>query len=240
MEREFTVGSVLSQSFSVFGRNFLALFFIAFLLYVPIMVLMSQEYTEGADPEAYSVSGMIALLLTLPVMLILQGTMMHGVYESLNGRPFDPQRSLMTGLRRFGPLLAVSLVAGLLTAIASIFLVVPGIIVNCMFWVAVPATVVERLGVGDALERSRALTSGFRLRIFGLTIVAGLVAVVLYGIQFVGLRALAGTGLVAAVFEGAGDAVSMAFSCVVTAVGYYRLRMKVEGLDLHQLTSVFD
>ncbi len=240
MEREFTVGSVLSQSFTVFSRNFGGLFLLAFLLYVPVILLMSREYTGDSDPNSFSATGAIALLLTFPIMLILQGTMMHGVYESLNGRAFNPRRSLATGLRSFGPILAVSLIAGLLSGIAAVFLIVPGFIVYCMFWVVVPATVVERLGVGDALDRSRQLTSGSRMRIFGLTLVAGLFTTVVAGVQFAGLAVLAETGIVASLFEGVTDAVSMAFSSVVTAVGYYRLRMQMEGLDLDQLTSVFD
>ena len=58
----------------------------------------------------------------------------------------------------------LAVVAGL------IVLIVPGLFLFALWWVAYAALVVERCGVPGALRRSRALTSGNRRRVVGLCV----------------------------------------------------------------------
>src|SRR2546426_6799832 len=73
---------------------------------------------------------------------------------------------------KIGRTLAAGFASGILTGLAAILLLVPGIIVACGLSVAVQAAVLEPLPGGtDGLGRSWALTRGFRWRAFGLYIV---------------------------------------------------------------------
>ena len=66
-------------------------------------------------------------------------------------------------LKQIGP----AFLAGLLTLLGTLACIIPGLILACIFFVAVPATMVERAGPIEALKRSAELTTGHRLPIFG-------------------------------------------------------------------------
>ena len=64
----------------------------------------------------------------------------------------------------------VAFVTGVMVGIGFVLLVVPGLILACMFFVAVPVAVVERPGVFEALARSGRLTRGHRVPILGVLV----------------------------------------------------------------------
>ena len=76
--------------------------------------------------------------------------------------------------------MGTALLGYFLVGLASILLLIPGIVVLCMFYVAIPVAVVERMGASDALSRSKALTAGHKMTIFGLTLLSGLVFFVVF------------------------------------------------------------
>ena len=76
--------------------------------------------------------------------------------------------SLRHGLRIVFPVLGVALLSVLMMMLSAIALVIPMFIVMTMFWVAIPAAVVERPGVIASLKRSAELTTGNRWRVFGI------------------------------------------------------------------------
>jgi len=104
--------------------------------------------------------------------------------------------------------------------------------------VAVPACVVERLGPFRSLGRSRALTKGYRWRIFGIWLVLALVSGI--GSNILGLiLAPAGTAitvLVSMVWQ----ASMTAYQAISAAVIYHDLRVAKEGVDIEHIASVFD
>ena len=55
--------------------------------------------------------------------------------------------------------------------VGTILLIVPGLFLATIWAVSSPAIVFERLSVGSALQRSAALTEGFRWPVFGIVIV---------------------------------------------------------------------
>ena len=112
----------------------------------------------------------------------------------------------------------------------------PGVIIGCMLYVAVPACVIEKLGVTASTSRSVALTKGYRWQIFGLFLLVVVIALV--G-AFV-LAKIGGVGLVGQTLSFAWQVVSTAFGAVLSAVIYHDLRMAKEGIDLDTLASVFD
>lgn len=127
-------------------------------------------------------------------------------------------------------------------------LIVPGLLAYCLYYVAAPACVAEDAGVGASLSRSRYLTKGHRLQIFGaaaLIFVLWLIvnvaitsatagAVIALGAQATtALRAVQIVSFVAQAFFGA-------FNAVLVGVFYYQLRVAKDGVDIDKIASVFD
>ena len=141
---------------------------------------------------------------------------------------------------RLGAIFGANLLGGLLTFLALIALVIPGVVVACGYSVAAEVAALESGSAGDALRRSWDLTKGFKLK----ALVLWVVSVSLILLVFLGAGALG--GFVAALAGGLDALVTLlaAFvslliypliSCVFTLF-YYDLRVRKEGFDLEVLS----
>ena len=116
------------------------------------------------------------------------------------------------------------------------------VFVACGYAVTTPIVVLENLASAtDSLGRSWGLTKGFKMRIFGIFFVAGLIVFLPMGL----IGAMAGVMRLEAVWLGQIFEVLAAalpiiltpvLSCVVTLV-YYDLRVRREGFDLQVLSE---
>lgn len=110
-----------------------------------------------------------------------------------------------------------------LTALGLIALIVPGIIVSVMLWVAVPAVVLERAGARAALRRSRELTRGRLWKLFLLGLIIGLADLV---VEY----AIPGVMAANAVWiESILTAVLLVGTGLLQALSYFHLRDVEEG-----------
>lgn len=237
---EFRIGRVLSQGISVFFRNILAFGAIAVLAMSPLLfyVLLVDPWVIFGDD-----SGLGTELITRVVEGVVGGliaaAVVYGTSQDLRGRRAGLADCLGRGLAVIFPVLGVALVVNIMISLATLALIIPGLIVATMLWVAIPAAVLEKKGLG-ALSRSTELTSGYRWKIFGLIILLGallLIPIVVMG----GLFALfedniAALNLILMVFV----AFYYTFSAVISTVGYHSLRLVKEGGNLEDIASVFD
>jgi hypothetical protein len=238
----FSVGRALSRAFSVFSHGFIPFIVLTAIAYVPLLIV---DVIANAYPDATVVGRLIVPFVQIVVGSISTATCLFGAYQIMRGRPFTIGESLMVALRRFWPVVGTSILSGLYVGVGMLLLIVPGIIISCAIYVALPVCVIERVAPVTSLKRSRALTKGHRWQIFGLFLIV-LVAFVLIGFLIgflVGLGAafLAGTTagvklvamLIAEILVGA-------FGSVLYAVVYHDLRVDKEGFDIEELASVFD
>jgi hypothetical protein len=89
------------------------------------------------------------------------------------------------------PVLALSILWYLGLILASILLIVPGIILGTMWSVCLPALVAENLGVFASFGRSRRLTKGSRIMIFVMLLI---ILVTYYVVVFAFFGAMLGSG----------------------------------------------
>ena len=136
-------------------------------------------------------------------------------------------------------MVGAALLVGILTGLAALALIVPGIMVACAFYVAVPACVIERIGPRASLKRSGELTRGNRWGVFGLVILVAVGTIILAG-ALAALGAVIGGAVLATIFTFVAEVVVEAFGAVVTAVVYHDLRVAKEGVDIDQIAGVFD
>ncbi|MCP4291333.1 MAG: hypothetical protein GY780_05800 [bacterium] len=242
MKHEFTVGQVLSNSFSLFFKNFGFMIVLGLLASLP-----ATSATLWPDNWLIFFGGNLFGLVS---SLLLQGIVVFAVFQGLSGQKVDFAESLSIALRRALPLLGVSLASSFIIGLGTLFLVIPGVVFYTMFWVSAPICIVERIGVGDALQRSGFLTSGYRMGIFLITLVVGLMMMVL-GLVQAGIQLFlvsSGTvemgfslgGLIFVFLSALVSGFSIAFNAVVVTVGYYTLRHEVEGVAVKDLESVFE
>ena len=182
-----------------------------------------------------AVVGLVGFLL----QIVAQGACLYGSYHAMRGDNFTVQQSLGAAFRRLFPIIGVAMLGGALGMLGLMVLVVPGLIAAAMFYVSIPACMIENLGVTASLGRSRALTAGYRWQIFGLFVIFILLAMIVGGlVGFLGVAVKLIVGAVVAQFFV--NAVITAFGAVLVAVVYHDLRVAKEGVDIEKLTNVFD
>jgi hypothetical protein len=230
----FRVGKILSRSFPIWLRNFVPFTILALVIESPYIAFL---FWKAGDPERSEKYALAELLISLVFPLIVTGALMYGVFQQLRGQPAGIGSSLAVGLRRLLPVLGTALIVAILVALGFVLLVVPGIILACMYWVAVPAAVIEGTGPLRSLKRSSALTKGHAGTIFVLMLVLSGIS---YAVGF-GLGLTLGDSPQVVEWASAGVAIPLGtLSSVANAVGYHDLRLAKEGVGIEDLVRVFE
>jgi len=242
---QFRIGAVFGRGFSILFGNIVPFGVLALIVYAPYIVLAvvdaRSEQTVEQDPGLTLLVVAIALVTYLLLYFVLNAAVVFGTVQDLRGGRVSLGACLRGGLAAIFPVLGAGLLAGIVTILGFIALVIPGFIAMVMVWVAIPVAVVERRGPIECLSRSIDLTKGNRWRVLAIVVL------------FVIMNSFA-SGVVEAFAAVASDQGSMAligFSTLVdiffallfavtSAVGYYDLRAAKEGTDIEQIAAVFD
>lgn len=208
---------VVGRSFQVFREHFAVLFPVA-LIFSLIQAMVSFA-TMDSD------AAVIAAAVSLVAATFFQGMVTGFVRDVEAGLPAGTEPSAGALFKAVapvvGPLLLVSILAGLGIGLGFLLLIVPGLLLLTIWAVVAPVVVLERTGVVEAFGRSRALVRGYGwpvfwtlIQLFLLVLVAGIVAVL----------ATAGLGDVAGSFvQVLTGAVASTLLALGTATLYFRL-----------------
>jgi hypothetical protein len=138
-EGDFRVGRVLSQSTTVFQRNFLALFLIGAIAYLPIqagLVWLATLRQGGAasigaiPPAQLGLFAFLFVLVTVVFSMLSQAVILHVAFQNMRNRPASMVEAFKVGLRRFFPLLLLGILVGLVAILVLLGLgVVAGVTV---------------------------------------------------------------------------------------------------------------
>jgi hypothetical protein len=237
----FRVGDVLSKAFSVFGSRPVSFLLLAF---VPLIPLLASSFWMPAGLQQLGLTGQRVItwgglsdVLGSVLGPVAQAMILYAAFQEMAGRPFSIAQSFGVGFVRLLPVLCVVFLNALFRGVAFLLLVVPGFIVSCMLYVAIPVCVIEKPGIFASLDRSAALTRGSRWQIFGLpalTIIVGGIA------QIVLEKVLGGATIWGKLSSFGWQVVATSFDAVLVAVVYRELRMTKEGMDIDNLANVFD
>jgi hypothetical protein len=245
------VGGVIRQSFSITFSSLPSFFLIALLVYSPALLIHLGAAAAPISAEAATFVSLLGSFSKGLLQLVLTGALTYGVINRLRGAPASIGETVQIGLGSLGRVLLVSLLVGFVTAVGFVLCIVPGVIVACMNWVAVPVAVIERPGIRASLDRSQALTSGTRTGVFavllGIGMIVGVVSMVATGALTVAGAAFTGgkqpTGPAYAVTQLVLTLLMIPFECLQAtsaAVGYHDLRVNREGADVSDLIRVFE
>lgn len=242
----FQVGSVIGRGVSVFLRNIVAFVLVTIVIFiVPIVLTVFVFGSLGSG-----LAGILTMLVWFIAYFWLSAALVYGVVSDLRGNKASVGQILSGALSVLIPVLFVSIVVGLLVAVGTIALIIPGIILYVMFWVAVPAAVVERTGVGDSMKRSLELTKGYRWQIFFvmviwlvISIIVQLIVGFIVGVPLGATSEMAAHANVSVAGLFITQIVNMLLSGIsasILAVGYHDLRVAKEGIGSDEIARTFD
>ena len=235
---QFAVGRVIAVSFAVLRRNFIPFLVIAFTIsipYIAVQTLIDIRDLQPATQSGLGGFGSAASYVQMVTFSLVQAALTYGTLQDLRGQPAGLGECFRRGLAASTRLIRAALLYSFLLVLGLLVLIIPAIVLSVIWWVYVPAIVVEDLGVTASFKRSKVLTAGHRWSIFALVALVTVLqigAVIGAGMAVPGIvGAIAGTLLVV---------LFSAYFSVMTAVGYYYLRSEKEGIVIDDIARVFD
>jgi len=245
--QQFKIFRALGLSFKAWFANFLPITVLAAVLYSPVIVWMMRLPSGSAfDEQAYLTFFTRGMYLAVGLSALVSPFITYRVIQYMNGASSSIFSSIQHGFR--GVLPAVILV-GVTTGVSFIpFGSIIGAIIQCIWFVAGPAAVAERLNPISALGRSATLTQNRRWGIFGLTFLMGLMIVVVLAVWLIPLfqstdadpGALGDKLKHAAIYLTAIICIYQMFVGIVQAVTYSLLRADKDGVSTDELAKVFE
>ena len=243
----FDFGRVVRRTFDPLKENPATFFGIAFLLSaLPglAIVAMQSNLQQSAGIGASLGGNLLGGILGMILGALTQGALIYAAVEHYRGRKAPIGASLRTAFARLLPIVVVGFLYGLAVTVGLFLLVIPGLLIAVIWLVVIPATVVEKKGIGEAFGRSRELTKGSFWPLFGL--------VVLYVILSAGIGFLAvsltgmspATGAITitpayVVLQLVSATVTGAIAAAGVAAVYYELRQNKDGVGAEDLADVF-
>jgi hypothetical protein len=243
-EGAFRIGSVVGRSMSVLGKNIVPFGLLYLAINAPSAL---YALTHPVAVSRDTTSNMLALAQTI-VGMAATAAITYGTINELRGRRRSLGEFLRSGLAQGGAAIRVAFLSGFGILLGFIALVLPGLFLYTIWWVAIPVAVIERPGAFASLTRSANLTKGFRWRIFGLIAAFMILAfglAMLSGIIVGGALGVLGGSeetftRYVAIIEWLWTTLIMAAQATLSAVGYYDLRVAKEGVEIGDIAAVFD
>jgi len=237
--RPLSIGEILDGALVLLRRHFALVLGIAVVCEgIPTAMDVYIDLTGGGSQNPGL--SLLDRLLTLVGSVLVTGATVRVVSEAYLGRtPLFGDAMGFAG-SRFGTILGANIMSGFLTVLATLALVIPGIVVACGYSVAAEAAALESGTASEALRRSWDLTKGFKLKALALGVVSiGLILVVYLGAGVLGGimgEVVGGLDVVLAVLAACVSLlIYPVISCVFTLF-YYDLRVRKEGFDLEMLS----
>ena len=218
----FSVGDILKTGVGAYLKNLRTFAPLTLIASLPTMAAFWAWDSASADVVA-----------TLSVFW-LNAALTYGVIGTLRGEDVSLTDSFWHGSRAFMTVLLVVLAIVVVVLAGCVALIVPGILLAMMLYVAVPVAIIERVGVFEALRRSCELTKDYKGEIFKLNLAINVVLLGLAAPVLLGGFEHESVWLLLAEFP------LCAIIVAIDAVVYHDLRVIKEGIDTTAVAKVFD
>jgi hypothetical protein len=183
---------------------------------VGAMFLAGGLTAGGPGMAGAMVGGMLMMLvffaLTLLINLVSHAVVVVMARDALAGREPSMGDAYGAVMAQLSDVVVASVLFAVLVGVASLFLVIPGLIVGFFLMFTLPAVVLDRVGAVDALKRSATLVKNNLGACLGL-VIGAIVAAVIMAIVSAILHVVPLLGQLAAVLLGG------AFVAYLTIVG---------------------
>lgn len=251
---QFEIGGVVRRMVASIGDNWRTLLIVAGatgLVSVAVSALSMSRIADAFNPgnpnamlavfssPLYWVASFGSLFVTAFSL-----TALLGVLVGREGEAANASDALRVAVRRFLPMLALTILWVLGLMVGYLLIIIPALILLTMWSVSAPALVAEGIGPVAAFGRSRALTKGVRWPVFGALLLFAIVYLVLTSVlqggSMIGMITLYQSSPVAALAVGLVVAAVMGiFNAAFLAGLYGELREAKEGGSNSRLADVF-
>ena len=161
---------------------------LSFMAVLPELVCYLIFFSGAAEGDNFATGVIVSGAVSALCGTWLFGFLIHaGVHAPGSGQNLPLAESVSHSLRIYFPLLLLTTLLSIAIGFGLVLLIVPGIIMITMFWVAAPVLVVERRGILESIRRSLEMTAGHRWKIFLIfvcEILVSLLVNLLLGIVF--------------------------------------------------------
>ena len=246
------VGDVFRQSRDRFAAHWIAYCAIMALGYVPLGALMAAVLSPPVmsllvsnAPESQHVLDIIGVVgvswfvLAFICIVLTSAIINLGVMQEMRGRGVVLGKAAVTTLRRTPSIVATTSLVVAATLAGAALLLAPGLFAFCIFAVAIPACLAEKLGPIRSLARSIDLTKGNRWRVLAILCLLEGGGLALGELARSGIALIFGD-LWSVILRLPVDAAIQAFIAVATSVLYMKLRVAREGLDVDHVATIFE
>ncbi len=244
--RPLGVGEIVDATFTVYRRRFGPMFAIALMLvFIPFLVslvggcsLDSGGITTCTSPIGwlgYYVSVVGSFVASVAAVLVAAGA-----YADV---PSDWRSAMNTGIRRIVPIIAATIVAGVLIAIGFLLVIIPGIFLAVSLAVVWEALIIEDVGPMESIKRSWRLVAGERWRVFGAGFLVIVLSAIFFGIVSAVVWLILSTGLGVSggiagyLVQQVATLLSVPLTAALGTVIYLDLRVRKESLSAAELAA---
>jgi hypothetical protein len=217
MRTDLDVGGTLREVFETYREQAGVLLPVAFWLFLIVAIVNGLV---GDDLALFPVTIVVSTI----VATLYEGMVVGLVRDVQDGRRDSSVRDLIdSAVPVLLPLIAVGILAGIGIGLGFLLLIVPGLILLTIWAVVAPVVVVERPGIIDAFRRSHDLVRGNGWQVFGVIIVAFLIAAVAGFILNAIAVSIAEGPIIRIVFSALASTLTAPITALVAAVLYFRL-----------------
>jgi hypothetical protein len=225
-----TPGEIWSEAFRIYKENAANLLLIVAVVVVPLTLVSAVIVQTGTTIVGLLVGAAIGII----IWAVLQAAILRGAAQATIGDTVDIEASYRWGLARFGSVLLVALLVGIVVAVGFLLLIIPGFIFLVFLSVSEPALIVENRRGTEAMSRSWNLVRGHFWHALVVILIAAIITGVIQGI----LSAIGGDNwFVAWIFTAIAQIITAPFTALVTVLLYLDLRARSEALTAERLRT---
>jgi hypothetical protein len=193
--RELSIGETLTTTFNLYSKKFVVFFMLLLIsslisgglvAYIRAYVIKTTPIDYSQPPEVvltqtwnYVFSlldiALVSLVISWILTAIIGGMCVKYTSDLVQKGNANLDEAFGFTMHKLVIILASSLIAGILTGLGLIALIVPGIILAIMFTLVAPAIINENVGVTDSLMRSKRLVDHRWLKTFVLILIIGII-----------------------------------------------------------------
>ena len=196
--RPIQVGRVISDSFRIYGENFVPLMGVGVAIAIAFGIVIGVLQEEGGV-----FLQLLASILQLIATYLYTGFVVKLVQDVRDGRRDSTVGDLISSaMPALGSLIVFAILSGIAIGIGFILLIIPGLFLATIWAVGAPAIVAERRGAIEAFGRSHELVRGQGWNVFGVILTVfliGVVAAIIAAAIGGAIGGVAGAAIVAAI-----------------------------------------
>jgi hypothetical protein len=242
---QFRISRALGLSFRCWVRNFIPFTLLAAVLQAPLLIWLAtlEIDVRSSAPQWLDQYAAYRGYIETAISTIVAPLATYRIIQELDGAKVSMWRSFRYGLRGLPPAILFALALHLLGRVPYAGPLV-GTIAMCVYFVAMPAAVAERLGPFASFSRAAELTRGRRWRIYGQMLLLGVV-ILAAGLIWMAPRleqgfARAMTLVSSSITFNALLGLFYLYYGIVQAVTYALLRQDKDGMTHAELARVFE